>query len=104
MHLRHLEDHKHSMMAALAVPEPPTEPRRVKVYELKNNDWFDRGTGFATGQLENVGHQSTTRRPFAGIGVVVVLVNRRQVRSGGYTRPWRMAFCIRRLNSYIGVV
>jgi protein phosphatase 4 regulatory subunit 3 len=24
--------------------------RRVKVYELKNNDWYDRGTGFCSGQ------------------------------------------------------
>ncbi|KAK5174651.1 Platinum sensitivity protein [Saxophila tyrrhenica] len=24
--------------------------KRVKVYELKNNDWYDRGTGFCTGQ------------------------------------------------------
>lgn len=23
--------------------------KRVKVYELKNNDWYDRGTGFCTG-------------------------------------------------------
>ncbi|TGZ76916.1 DUF625-domain-containing protein [Ascodesmis nigricans] len=38
---------------ALAVPTPPTQPRRVKVYELRNNDWFDRGTGYCTGQLLN---------------------------------------------------
>lgn len=30
---------------ALAVP-PPSDRKRVKVYELRNNDWFDRGTGF----------------------------------------------------------
>ena len=24
--------------------------KRVKVYELKNNDWYDRGTGFCAGQ------------------------------------------------------
>lgn len=41
-------------MMALAVPNPPTTPRRVKVYELRNNDWFDRGTGYCTGQLVNV--------------------------------------------------
>lgn len=29
----------------LAVP-PPSDRKRVKVYELRNNDWFDRGTGF----------------------------------------------------------
>jgi hypothetical protein len=30
------------------------ERKRVKVYELKSNDWFDRGTGFCTGQLVDV--------------------------------------------------
>lgn len=40
---------------ALAVP-PPNDKKRVKVYELRNNDWFDRGTGFCTGQIVNVGH------------------------------------------------
>lgn len=40
---------------ALAVPNPPPNDRkRVKVYELRNNDWFDRGTGFCTGQIINV--------------------------------------------------
>lgn len=41
-------------MMPLSVPNPPTTPRRVKVYELRNNDWFDRGTGYCTGQLLNV--------------------------------------------------
>lgn len=36
------------MMMAQAVPNPPNDKKRVKVYELKNNDWFDRGTGFCT--------------------------------------------------------
>ncbi|KAK3676258.1 Platinum sensitivity protein [Recurvomyces mirabilis] len=27
------------------------QSRRVKVYELKNNDWYDRGTGFCSGQV-----------------------------------------------------
>ncbi|KAF8242662.1 DUF625-domain-containing protein [Wilcoxina mikolae CBS 423.85] len=40
-------------MMPLPVPNPPTTPRRVKVYELRNNDWFDRGTGYCTGQLVN---------------------------------------------------
>ncbi|WEW56424.1 Platinum sensitivity protein [Emydomyces testavorans] len=35
---------------ALAIP-PPNDRKRVKVYELKDNDWFDRGTGFCTGQI-----------------------------------------------------
>ena len=34
------------LIMAQAVPDPPGEKRRVKVYELRNNDWFDRGTGF----------------------------------------------------------
>ena len=38
---------------ALIVP-PSNEKKRVKVYELKNNDWFDRGTGFCTGRIINV--------------------------------------------------
>ncbi|MCJ1307977.1 Platinum sensitivity protein [Agyrium rufum] len=29
----------------------PSEKKRVKVYELKEGDWFDRGTGFCSGQL-----------------------------------------------------
>ena len=37
-------------MAAVQVPDR----KRVKVYELKSNDWFDRGTGFCTGTLVNV--------------------------------------------------
>ena len=35
---------------ALAAP-PASERKRVKVYELKNNDWYDRGTGFCSGRL-----------------------------------------------------
>lgn len=35
-------------MAAQPVPHPSTDRKRVKVYELRNNDWFDRGTGFCT--------------------------------------------------------
>lgn len=36
---------------AQAVPNPPGERRRVKVYELRNNDWFDRGTGFCSASV-----------------------------------------------------
>ncbi|KAI9804447.1 MAG: hypothetical protein M1825_001346 [Sarcosagium campestre] len=36
---------------ALVVPNPPHDRKRVKVYELRNNDWFDRGTGFCVGQI-----------------------------------------------------
>jgi hypothetical protein len=35
---------------ALAAP-PLSDRKRVKVYELKNNDWYDRGTGFCAGQI-----------------------------------------------------
>ncbi|OGE56819.1 hypothetical protein PENARI_c002G11658 [Penicillium arizonense] len=31
--------------------QPPDGRKRVKVYELRDNDWFDRGTGFCTGQI-----------------------------------------------------
>lgn len=35
------------LMMAQPVPhQSPTDKKRVKVYELRNNDWFDRGTGF----------------------------------------------------------
>jgi protein phosphatase-4 regulatory subunit 3 len=40
-------DAQPSMMAQ-AVPHQPTDKKRVKVYELRSNDWFDRGTGFCT--------------------------------------------------------
>ncbi|KAK5936933.1 Platinum sensitivity protein [Knufia obscura] len=30
-----------------------SDKKRVKVYELRENDWFDRGTGFCTGQIIN---------------------------------------------------
>ncbi|SPO05985.1 related to pleiotropic drug resistance control protein PDR6 [Cephalotrichum gorgonifer] len=33
---------------AQLVPHQAKDKRRVKVYELRNNDWFDRGTGFCT--------------------------------------------------------
>ncbi|KAI9676158.1 MAG: Platinum sensitivity protein [Caeruleum heppii] len=38
---------------ALPVPSPPSERKRVKVYELRNNDWFDRGTGFCMAHIVN---------------------------------------------------
>src|SRR5205809_358249 len=38
---------------ALVAP-PVLDRKRVKVYELKSNDWFDRGTGFCTGTVVNV--------------------------------------------------
>lgn len=39
------------MMMAQAVPNPPNEKRRVKVYELRDNDWYDRGTGFCSANI-----------------------------------------------------
>lgn len=39
---------------ALAAPPPANDRKRVKVYELKNNDWFDRGTGFCRGLVVTV--------------------------------------------------
>ncbi|CAH0048613.1 unnamed protein product [Clonostachys solani] len=33
---------------AQPVPHQATDKKRVKVYELRDNDWFDRGTGFCT--------------------------------------------------------
>jgi protein phosphatase-4 regulatory subunit 3 len=35
------------------VAAPSNDRKRVKVYELKNNDWFDRGTGFCRGVVVN---------------------------------------------------
>jgi len=36
------------------VAAPSNDRKRVKVYELRNNDWFDRGTGFCRGIVVNV--------------------------------------------------
>ena len=38
---------------AMQVPGQ-SDKKRVKVYELRENDWFDRGTGFCTGSIVNV--------------------------------------------------
>jgi hypothetical protein len=38
---------------ALAI-KLPQDRKRVKVYELRDNDWFDRGTGFCTGAIVEV--------------------------------------------------
>ncbi|KAJ4006724.1 Platinum sensitivity protein [Fusarium irregulare] len=39
---------------AQPVPHQPTDRKRVKVYELRNNDWFDRGTGFCSASYETL--------------------------------------------------
>jgi hypothetical protein len=38
----------------MAQPVPHQDKKRVKVYELRNNDWFDRGTGFCTAKFATV--------------------------------------------------
>ena len=45
-------------MAAQQVPHPSTDRKRVKVYELRHNDWFDRGTGFCTAEFDTVSQLS----------------------------------------------
>ncbi|TVY24469.1 Uncharacterized protein LHYA1_G007242 [Lachnellula hyalina] len=49
---------------AQAVPDPPpNNKKRVKVYELRNSDWFDRGTGFCQAGyfIDDATHQETPR-------------------------------------------
>jgi len=70
---------------ALAAP-PVHDRKRVKVYELKSNDWFDRGTGFCTGTVVNVSDppvvainalvsgQNGKTRSWHGIGPMVVCI------------------------------
>ncbi|KAL7917521.1 DUF625 domain-containing protein [Trichoderma austrokoningii] len=43
----------------MAQPVPHQDKKRVKVYELRNNDWFDRGTGFCTAKFatDEQGHK-----------------------------------------------
>ncbi|KAK3107988.1 Platinum sensitivity protein, partial [Teratosphaeriaceae sp. CCFEE 6253] len=55
----------------MALPQPPAqqERKRVKVYELKNNDWYDRGTGFCCGQVVQT-PGSSNENPDARILVV----------------------------------
>ena len=48
------EDADHTTIMALAAP-PVQNRKRVKVYELRQNDWYDRGTGFCHGTTMNVG-------------------------------------------------
>lgn len=47
-----------ALMMAQLVPHQSTEKRRVKVYELRNNDWFDRGTGFCCAMVSIVSRHS----------------------------------------------
>lgn len=57
-------DSDESMMAQ-AVPHQTQQPdrRRVKVYELRDNDWFDRGTGFCSAEFIEVGCPTPQTHP-----------------------------------------
>lgn len=55
-HFASVEGDSEPVMMAQHVPHPATEKKRVKVYELRNNDWFDRGTGFCTAGFATVRH------------------------------------------------
>jgi len=57
------------MALAQAQPSQQQDRKRVKVYELKNNDWYDRGTGFCSGQIVN-SPNSSPENPDARILVV----------------------------------
>ena len=59
----------HAAQAASAAAAASADRKRVKVYELKNNDWYDRGTGFCTGQFIN-SPSSSPENPDARIIVV----------------------------------
>lgn len=48
------EGQRESSMMAQPVPHQSVVRKRVKVYELRNNDWFDRGTGFCSAAYMNV--------------------------------------------------
>ncbi|KAK4962897.1 Platinum sensitivity protein [Elasticomyces elasticus] len=78
-------------------PSPPQqqqqqqERKRVKVYELKNNDWYDRGTGFCSGQVvQSPG--SSAENPDARILVVAeedpqrALLETRITKDDGYQK------------------
>lgn len=49
------------LIMAQAVPDPPADRRRVKVYELRSNDWFDRGTGFCVATPVSLLYKMTLR-------------------------------------------
>ncbi|KAL2755189.1 hypothetical protein ACRALDRAFT_2042961 [Sodiomyces alcalophilus JCM 7366] len=48
---------------AQSVPHQATDKKRVKVYELRNNDWFDRGTGFCTAGFTQQSDDGHARDP-----------------------------------------
>jgi protein phosphatase-4 regulatory subunit 3 len=53
------------LMMAQPVPHQATDKKRVKVYELRDNDWFDRGTGFCTATFATVRPPITSTRALA---------------------------------------
>jgi protein phosphatase-4 regulatory subunit 3 len=60
-----LEGELQPLMMAQVVPSPPqNDKKRVKVYELRNNDWFDRGTGFCAAAFMFVWLPSTSKTAF----------------------------------------
>ncbi|KAK3681483.1 Platinum sensitivity protein [Vermiconidia calcicola] len=61
--------HAGQAASAAAAAAASADRKRVKVYELKNNDWYDRGTGFCTGQYVN-SPNSTQENPDARVLVV----------------------------------
>ena len=71
---------KPAPVMALIVP-PANEKKRVKVYELKNNDWFDRGTGFCTGRIINVSDYGKLDAPFMSFLFPDVLCNHQNNRT-----------------------
>lgn len=75
---------------ALVAP-PANERKRVKVYELKNNDWYDRGTGFCSGRVLG-GPNAPPENPDAHVVVVSedeperVLLETRITKDDGYQK------------------
>lgn len=61
--------HAAQTASAAAAAAASADRKRVKVYELKNNDWYDRGTGFCAGQFVN-NPNSTPENPDARVLVV----------------------------------
>lgn len=55
------------LMMAQPVPHQSTDKKRVKVYELRNNDWFDRGTGFCAAAFVPVRRRPAVPRPLLSI-------------------------------------
>jgi hypothetical protein len=63
------------LMMAQQVPHQSTDKKRVKVYELRNNDWFDRGTGFCTAAFMQV-RLSWSLKITACLSLIGVVIHR----------------------------